>query len=160
MWDKSIKVDDVSYFVDKQEVSTVSAAQFELVDTIITYKMPLLSRFDTREDNTNLLDFLHGRSLRFQNFKSSVGADVISNICLDCEREPDSPEHKLFFCPTFEGQDRATFLDEIDLEYASDYKLAVCFSNNQGIRKEFRRLVRHICRSSIHSDCYSAERLD
>ena len=155
-WDQSIKTDYMSAFLSEceQDVATNYGSDEIAVDTSMAYKMPLLSRSDSRVNNTDLLDFIHGRSKRFQNFRKTVSNSITSAICLDCKSEEDSPQHKLFYCPIFNGSQRDAFISEIDLEYATDYKLKLLFSKEQSIRVSFRHLVKYICEKSEHDDLY------
>ena len=75
-----------------------------LVDMAATTSYPLFCRNESRLDNTNMADFLHGRCLRFQNFALSVLKTDKSNQvpwCHECCSAPDSVYHKVFECENF-----------------------------------------------------------
>ena len=69
----------------------------------------LFPKGSTREENTVVAEFIHGHSLRFRNFRKSVGEDN-EDTCEFCEVMVDSPEHQLLECSTFECETRNTLL--------------------------------------------------
>ena len=79
----------------------------------------LTPRRSSRKMNSLVMDFLHGHSLRFGNFRKSVG-DSESDKCLHCESGADSPEHQLFYCEHFDNPLRGDLLAVIDGE-SSDF---------------------------------------
>ena len=79
------------------------------INSYNSLKDPLFKRHESRIDNTNLADFLHGHSLRFQDFTYSVlkaNKNLHVPLCLECTLNPDSPHHQLFECPNFQFEDR------------------------------------------------------
>lgn len=79
------------------------------IDTYQALKNPLFKRNEKRINNSNLMDFLHGHCLRFQDFTYSVlKADkgIHIPLCLDCSMKPDSVHHKLFECSSFQSESR------------------------------------------------------
>ena len=73
-----------------EELSTIA-------DTKNVVENPLIARHNSRYQGTNLLDFLHGRCLRFQNFVFSVlkydKSKFVPLKCLECSSSPDSVYH-------------------------------------------------------------------
>ncbi|KAL5264402.1 hypothetical protein ACHWQZ_G005480 [Mnemiopsis leidyi] len=79
------------------------------INTWNSLKNPLFKRHESRIDNTNLADFLHGHSLRFQDFTYSflkVNKNRHAPLCLECTANPDSPHHQLFECPNLQSEYR------------------------------------------------------
>ena len=79
------------------------------INTLNAMKDPLFKRHDKRIDNTNLVDFLHGHCLRFQDFTYSVlkaDKSIHTPLCLECSVKPDSVHHKLFECDNFQSDSR------------------------------------------------------
>ena len=111
------------------------------VDTLTSMGEPFIRRFERREQNVHYLDFLHGRSGRFMDFRKRVGL-TDSDVCEDCGDLGDSVEHKLFSCINFSGQVRDNFIQSLG---DRDYREAVLFAGNRDIRYNFRVLVDEIC---------------
>ena len=94
-WDDSIRDDITSILIkdpfcttDQDEIAEEAKPYINTGNTVIRSK--LFHRTDRRIDNVNLADFLHGRSLRFQNFAHSVlKADKSKYFphCLECCEE-------------------------------------------------------------------------
>ena len=79
------------------------------INSLNALKNPLFKRHENRIDNTNFADFLHGHSLRFQDFTYSVlkaNKTLHAPLCLECTTRPDSPHHQLFECPNFQSESR------------------------------------------------------
>ena len=57
-----------------------------LVNTLNCMKIPLLHRWDKRYETSDILDFLHGRCLRFKNFKKTIGRSE-EDKCEDCSAQ-------------------------------------------------------------------------
>ena len=70
----------------------------------------LFPRHSTRAENTHVSEFIHGHSLRFANFKKSIGIQG-SDICQNCNNMADSPEHQLFECTAFHCPERDQLLE-------------------------------------------------
>lgn len=156
IWDKRIVNSSMEFFVKENEDEFLIHDQGEMVKTCLLTHQPLFLRGDSRTDNTNMLDFLHGRCLRFKNFKSSVrkDRDERSKLCLDCNKYVDSPIHKLFFCKAFEGEHRDCLIDRIIADHVPVYLLKVLFSTDEDIKKAFKEQVMFICSSSFFGDEY------
>ena len=80
------------------------------INSLNALRDPLFKRHENRIDNTNFADFLHGNSLRFQDFTFSV-LKAIKNLyaplCLEYTARPDSAHHQLFGCPNFQSESRS-----------------------------------------------------
>ena len=61
-----------------------------------------IRRCERRKNNVHYLDFIHGRTCRFMNFRKTVGIST-TDICVDYNLGVDSASHKLFECQTFYG---------------------------------------------------------
>ena len=84
-----------------------------MVDTMQLLSCPIISRECTRMQSSSIMDFLHGRCVRFQNFAYSVlkyDRCKMTPICLECCTLPDSVYHKLYECEAYKG-DSQTILD-------------------------------------------------
>ena len=138
-------------------------------------KDPLFKRQDKRIDNTNMADFLHGHSLRFQDFTYSVlkvNKDVHAPLCLECTIKSDSPHHQLFECPKFNSEFRSD-LSTLVGNLETNFHLPIIFhsdSINTGsatfmedgtislkckpceARKAFKSQVKFICENSQFRD--------
>ena len=89
----------------------------------------------------------------------NVRAEANKSLCLDCHLEEDSTVHKIFFCPTFEGDARQDLIQSMNTEYTSDYKLRVLFTTNTNLRRSFRHQVKYICLTSDNDDEYAQKSL-
>ena len=115
-WDHSLKGELAS--IRKDDPYNISQLftneQLEsYVNTDSAVRNPLFHRHEKRIDNTNLADFLHGHSLRFQDFAYSAlreDKSVHAPICLECAIAPDSPHHKIFECSNFQSESRNQLL--------------------------------------------------
>jgi hypothetical protein len=138
-------------------------------------KDPLFKGQDKRIDNTNMADFLHGHSLRFQDFTYSVlkvNKDVHAPLCLECTIKSDSPHHQLFECPEFNSEFRSD-LSTLVGNLETNFHLPIIFhsdSINTGsvtfmedgtisfkckpckARKAFKSQVKFICENSQFRD--------
>ena len=80
------------------------------INSLNALRDPLFKRHENRIDNTNFADFLHGHSLRFQDFTYSVlkaNKNLYAPLYLKCTARPDSPHHQLFECPNFQSELRS-----------------------------------------------------
>ena len=116
------------------------------VETFEIIRSPFIRRFENRRNNVQYIDFIHGRSARFMDFRKKVGLTT-TDICEDCEDSRDSVDHKLFHCSQFQGHIRDNFIDSIG---DADYKEAILFSGNIDTRNKFRELVDNICSTSSY----------
>ena len=71
-----------------------------------TLLKPFLQRWESRDDQAQYLDFIHGRSARFQNFRKLVKLTNI-HTCLDCNLAEDSHIDKLLDCDALSGPERS-----------------------------------------------------
>ena len=136
LWNRRLNSETSKLFADTDIAADMNRVQ----------EHPLVRRCEKRKDNIHYLDFIHGRSCRFMNFRKTVGRSV-SNICEDCNVMVDSAYHKLFICPTFDGIFRQNFIDNIG---DTDYRESVIFSLNIEVRRNYRYLVDHICQGSSY----------
>ena len=170
LWDKLIKEDMKAVTIEDPYNLEEPHSKEELKQYINTHNVmqePLFSRSDSRLDNTNMADFLHGRCLRFQNFAFSVlkaDKSLHAPLCLECMQLPDSVHHKIFECSNFESEERSALLDEIGnletnfhiplifglLEENMDNELV--FISPKESRKLFQRQVKNICCNSSFKD--------
>ena len=127
-----------------------------LVNTQNVLRNPLVLKSNSRYHSSNLLDFLHGRCLRFQNFAFSVlkyDKSSLVPLCLECSILPDSVYHKLFECQVY-SRDVIALRDQLshlkDLEF--NFHLKIIFSDELDIRKAFFDLVLLVCEESSFKD--------
>ena len=96
MWDNILK-NDINGLINSDPFCIEPLHSTEELSTIVNTKNvvenPLIARYNSRYQGTNLLDFLHDRCLRFQNFVFSVLKYKKSKfvpLCLECSSSPDS----------------------------------------------------------------------
>ena len=95
-WDRRLKADS-SLFFQKTMMN---------IDNSAIKESPLIRRHEKRKNNVQyLLDFIHGKSARFKDFRKRVGIDS-DEICENCDIERDSVDHKLFKCASFGSEIR------------------------------------------------------
>ena len=128
-----------------------------MVKTQRIAEYPVFLREEKRVDNTNTVDFLHERCLRFQGFKYTVSRVDVLYHCLDCSASKDSAAHKLFTCPMFPGPMRENLLEFFKDGQIGLYKLKFLFSLEAGMRTAFKKQVYAVCGNSMHGDCYNEE---
>ena len=128
----------------------------EYIKTFNVMKKPIFLRNSNRTEDTNLIDFIHGQSMRFTTFRSKFDGEFSPNIssCIDCGSEVDIPTHKLFTCIKFEGQQRNELVSCLEECEDQNFKLYVIFSPEVKIRHAFRDMVKLICYESAGNDCY------
>ena len=99
-------------------------------------------------------EFIHGHSLRFANFRKSIGIDE-SDVCENCNIMADSPEHQLFECPTFNCPERAELLHLMGNNIA-DYNWKIvtsCLSEDNNLAtKLFCKVVEFIVENTAESE--------
>ena len=158
-WDKLLQTDmkglansdpfNIEPLHDTEELAT-------FVNTACVISNPLVLRSDSRISSSNLMDFLHGRCVRFQNFAFSVlkyDKSVETPICLECAALPDSVFHKVFECSSYSErvQHFRESLSEIGhLEH--NFHLKIIFTEDKTLRKAFFDLVQAICSESCFED--------
>ena len=106
----------------------------------------LFPRNTLRSENTVIAEFIHGHSLRFQNFCKSVGISD-SDICEICNKMADSPEHQPFECNELANEYREELLKEINYNIIDfKWKIASMGSSkeHERIGKLFISLVKYI----------------
>ena len=153
-WDRLIVTNDIEHFVDKDDPAALILAE-TLVNTLKSAEKPIFLREEKRVDNTNTIDFIHERCLRFQGFKYAVSRVSTLNQCLDCSASIDSAAHKLFNCPVFSGPVREDLLGLFKEGQMDMYKLDFLFPSQVGMRDALKKQVYEVCRSSLHDDCYN-----
>ena len=115
VYDKALMGQYVGYLWDRElnSDSTLIVKHRDITTKMyVTISTPFLLRAESRKNQVHFLDFLHGRSARFRNFKKSVKL-TSSDICGDCSVARDSNIHKLFQCPQFSGPEREEFIESI-----------------------------------------------
>ena len=131
-----------------------------IVKTHNILQHPLVARYNSRYQSTNLLDFLHGRCLRFQNFAFSVlkyDKSKFVPLCLECATSPDSIYHKIFECQSYcSNSDIVKLRNELQniQEFEVNFHLKILFSDDLYTRKIFFSLVQLICKESKFKDEY------
>ena len=140
------------YLWDKQLNSTSTTSWKNNTDKFnmwSAYQRTLFLRTDTRKENVEMTDFLHGRSIRFMNFRKSIKMSS-SNTCRDCSTNEDSAYHKLFECHIFDCDERHQMLSlaSNEDEVYSIFEMEVVFSNDPCIREYFKKLIQKICQIS------------
>ena len=152
-WDHEIKNTELVHFIGKDNFSHNSIQDH--VKTLYSVKIPLLNRWDKRSETSDILDFLHGRCLRFKDFKKTLGRSEEGN-CEDCNMHGDTSIHKLFDCPVFAGKTRnelMVLLNDID---SSCFRLQVIFGNKE-IKQAFREHTRFIIENTVSHDEYHCD---
>ena len=126
-----------------------------LVDSSAALEFPVVSRSMTRQSSSYVLDFMHGRSLRFQDFTFSYlhwDRSTSVPVCLECGQLPDSPSHKLFECDAVTGvEDLRERLKDISA-FEVNYHLALVFCKDREVKYAFRELVDIIVEQSVFDD--------
>ena len=150
-WDTLIYNNDLKHFQSKQNPVGVNA---DSIRTAVIIQHPMFRREDRRENDTNVIDFLHGHGLRFEDFRNAVTSETNVDICNDCSISTDSPEHKLFLCDAFGGELREQLINLLDADFYQ-YRIKIIFSKNETLRRTFREMVEHICNNSAAGDYYS-----
>ena len=155
-WNVMIVNNSMEFFIKDADQDLVTSQHLNMVKTEQLTVTKLFMRDDKRVDNTDMLDFLHGRCLRFKDFKSSINRDKDpkSMLCLDCNKSIDSPQHKLFVCEAFKCSERDILISQMATEDLAIYKLIVIFTSDQDMKSAFRNLVKAICSSSTFGDEY------
>ena len=149
-WDKSIINTEMHFFVDSDPI--ISPEDSRGVSTLTSGLLPLLNRADTRLGTSELLDFWHGRSMRFNSFRKTM-KQTESDNCEDCNLAGDNSIHKLFKCPAMGGPSRDNLVQQLGDSGTGSYRLAVIFGKKD-VKYAFREHVWYIIRSSCSSDHY------
>ena len=163
MWDKILK-NDMNGLINSDPFCIEPLYSTEELSTIVNTKNvvenPLIARHNSRYQGTNLLDFLHGRCLRLQNFVFSVlkyDKSKFVPLCLECSSSSDSVYHKIFECQSYSSNEeivdlrsQLTSLKELKV----NFHLQLLFSDDLSFRKIFLNLVQLICRESKFKDEY------
>ena len=149
-WDLLICNNDLKHFQCRQAQSIVSE---DLIHTDVIIQNPLFRRGETRENDTNVVDFLHGHGLRFEDFRNAVTSGTTVETCKDCTAFADSPEHKLFLCAAFSGEIRDQLISLLDDDFYQ-YRVKIVFSKSEILRRTFRKMVEYICNNSAVGDYY------
>ena len=137
-WDGQLKAEECKLFKNDQID----------IDSMSIMMKPFIRRFESRQSNVQYLDFIHGRSARFMDFRRKVGiANTTNAYCIDCGIGRDSVKHKLFECNIFNGTLRDNFVNSIG---NNDYKSVILFSRDEQARQNFRILVDRICEISYY----------
>eukprot|EP00116_Pleurobrachia_bachei_P004525 sb/3464787/ len=104
LWDRTLK-SSIKQLTREDPFSTIPIrSQEELASLIISEAMLdflIVPRDMSRQNSSQVLYFVHSRSLRFQDFSFSYLRYEISLTvpnCIECGQLPDSTFHKLFEC--------------------------------------------------------------
>ena len=121
---------------------------------------PLITRYNSQYQGTTLLDFLHFRCHRFQNFVFSVlnyDKSKFVPLCFECSFSPDSVYHEILECQFYSSNEeivdlrrQLTSLKELEV----NFHLRILCSDDLSYRKVFFNLVQLICRESKFKDEY------
>ena len=137
MWDVYLKLcmlDDLSH---------------QVVDTKRLVHSALFNRTSSRRENVQLLEFIHGRALRFNNFGYTVKKSK-TRICKLCRTEFDSPSHQLFQCSAYTGPCRESLVKLLNGDVGG-YQFKIMFCCEKELNCAFRNMVNFI---------YSVDSLD
>lgn len=152
-WDKSVINSEIQFFLHKDSIAC--ARNNKTISTFASGNVPLLSKCDKRMNSSDLLDFWHGRSLRFNSFGKTMKRTEVAT-CEDCLNAEDTSTHKLFECEAMAGSTRDALVEHLGDDYdVSSYKLDVVFGNRK-LKTAFREHVRFIIESSCSSDHYTS----
>eukprot|EP00116_Pleurobrachia_bachei_P009472 sb/3469734/ len=115
---------------------------------------PIVPRNMSRQNSSQVLDFVHGRSLRFQDFSFSYlryERSLTVPNCLECGQLPDSAFHKLFECTAV--RDVEGLRDELrDISsYEMNFHLPLIFSQDKQLKSNGRKLMRAVVEQSINT---------
>ena len=129
-----------------------------MVDTMQLLSCPIIGRECTRLKSSNIMDFLHGRCVRFQNFAYSVlkyNKSMLAPICLECCTLPDSVYHKLYECEAYSDcetvKDLRKQLEEV-AKYEFNHHLPLIFTYDRTLRGTFFALADTVCKESMFDD--------
>ena len=106
----------------------------------------LFSRSSTRQEDTNIMDFIHGHSLKFKNFAHTVKRSA-SPVCSLCGVENDSPSHQLFHCEALTGSERTEILKQFKEQYTW-FKLKLLTTHDTKLLAGFKTMASFILSSS------------
>ena len=101
----------------------------------------LFNKRTRRDEDTAILEFIHGHSSRFNNFMYSIGKSTTKQ-CKHCKFYLDSPGHQLFDCPKFDGEARAALIN--NFEDVSLYQFQIVSSTDYNLINAFKAQVAHI----------------
>ena len=124
------------------------------------------SRFENLQENREnidlakitrftVLDFVHGRSLRFQDFSFSYlqyERSLTVPNCLECGQLPDSTFHKLFECTAIRDVEGLREELRVISSYEMNFHLPLMFSKDKQVKSNFRKLVRAVIEQSLFGD--------
>ena len=163
MWDKILK-NDMNGLINSDPFCIEPLHSTEELSTIVNTKNvvenPLVARHNSQYQGTDILVFLHGRCLRFQNFVFSVpkyNKSKFVPLCLQCSSSPDSVYHKIFECQSYSSNEEIVNLRSqltSIKELLVNFYLRLLFSDDLSFRKVFFNLVQFICRESKFKDEY------
>ena len=127
-----------------------------LVDSEAVLDFPIVPRYYmSRQNSSQVLDFVHGRYLRFQDFSFSYlqyERSLTFPNCLECGQLPDSAYHKLFECSAM--QDVEGLREELRVisSYEMNFHLPLIFSKDNQLKSNFRKLVSAIVEQCLFGD--------
>ena len=158
LWDRSLK-SSINHLTRDDPFSILPLRSQEELASIINSEafldFPIVPRNMSRQNSSQVLDFVHGRSLRFQDFSFSYlryERSLTVPNCLECGQLPDSAFHKLFECTAV--RDVEGLRDELrDISsYEMNFHLPLIFSQDKQLKSNFRKLVRAVVEQSMFGD--------
>ena len=107
--------------------------------------LSLFTRSSNRITDCLLMDYIHGRSTDFQNFAFTLKKDdsPTSPICKMCNMTSDSPFHQLFSCTTFQGIERYSLEDCLNLDKEL-YLYEIIFPQSAELLTKFKDMILYI----------------
>ena len=118
-------------------------------DTILLEVSPhkmLFTASSTRQIDTNIMDFIHGHSLRFKNFAKTVKRTT-THVCILCHKHKDSPIHQLFYCEYLNGVERIEILDQFN-EESAHYQFKLISTQDMDVVAAFKNMAALILQNS------------
>ena len=152
-WDDHVKANITNISADDSP-TTVEELR-SIVDTEAVSIAPLTNRSMDRRHSSLTMDYIHGHSLRFQNFVGSyqrIDRNVEKPYCLECGMHHDSPFHKLFQCPAVGAVSALRDQCRVVSVCAGNFHLALIFSRDRNLKHKFRNLVYEVTENSSFND--------
>ena len=158
LWDRSLK-SSVSHLTREDPFSIIPTHSQEEIASLInseaTLDFPIVPRNMSRQTSSQVLDFVHGRSLRFQDFSFSYlhyERSLTVPNCLECGQLPDSTFHKLFECTAIRDVEGLREELKVISSYEMNFHLPLIFSKDKQVKSDFRKLVRAVIEQSLFGD--------
>ena len=178
LWNLEIKSNLKSDLIkDLFSIRDSDELEEELKDHIMTENSvvhcKLFHRTESRLDNTQFADFLHGHSLCFQDFVHSylkVDKRIHFSSCLECSTLADSSYHKIFECSNINEISLRNTLSNSIGKLGTNFHLPIIFGEPVPSVKDllenpqlclqtsinnitiFKKLVKYVCDNSNFGD--------